>query len=80
MPENPSSSYNQDIQRINDIIQKLASQDCDIDKMLDYVNEASALIQRCNDKLTKTGLEVEEVLKKLNNTMNPKSSPDSEIS
>ena len=76
--DNPSTSYNKNIQRINDIIQKLSSPDCDIDKMLDYVNEAIALLKQCNAKLSKTGLEVEEALKSLNNSMNPETSSDSD--
>ena len=78
--ENPSTSYNQDIQRINDIIQKLSSPDCDIDKMLDYVKEASVLLQRCNEKLSKTGMEVQEALEALNKTMSQTPESDSEDS
>ena len=69
MPENNETntpSYADDIQRINLILEKLSQKDCDIDKMLDYVNEAAALLERCNQKLAKTGIQIDEALNKLN--------------
>lgn len=60
------SSYAEDIQRIEAILEKLNQNDCDIDKMLDYVNEATVLLERCNQKLAKTGVQIDEALKKLN--------------
>ena len=67
MPDDTiQSSYNQDIQRIQQIVERLSQKDCDIDKMLEYVNEAAVLIERCQQKLTKTGVQIEEALAKLN--------------
>ena len=67
MPDdNVQSSYNQDIQRIQHIVERLSQKDCDIDKMLEYVNEAVVLIERCQQKLTKTGIQIDEALAKLN--------------
>ncbi len=60
------SSYAEDIQQIEAILEKLNQNDCDIDKMLEYVNKASVLLERCNQKLAKTGIQIDEALKKLN--------------
>lgn len=60
------TTYAQDVQRIQDIINKLSEKDCDIDKMLDYVNEAAELIEKCNKKLSQTGIQIDSALNKLN--------------
>lgn len=59
------TSYAEDVERIQAIIAQLSQKDCDIDKMLEYVKEATQLITRCQTKLAKTGLQIEEVLKTL---------------
>lgn len=72
MTENatPSSTYKQDIERIQDIVQKLNDKDCDIDQMLIYVNEATELIAKCQEKLARTGVLVEDALNRLKSTGN----------
>lgn len=57
--------YAQDIQRIQDIVLTLSGSNIDIDDMLELVKEATMLIERCQKKLTHTGLEIDEALKKL---------------
>ena len=41
------------------------SNGCDVDDMLGLASEAAGLLARCREKLGKTGLEIEEVLKDL---------------
>ncbi len=60
------STYAQDIQRIQDIVEQLKTKDCDIDNMLSLVNEATALIAKCQNKLTETGLKINQALDMLN--------------
>ena len=60
------STYNADVQRIQDIIEEL-KKNCDVDNMLALVQEASALIKKCQDKLMRTGLEIDDALSKLDN-------------
>ena len=55
-------TYAQDIARIEQIIERLRSNDCDIDRMLDYVNEAAALLTKCQNKLEQTGASVNRAL------------------
>ena len=61
----PASTYAQDIQRIQTIVDLLGQKDCDIDDMLKYVNEATELIERCQDKLARTGIQINEALERL---------------
>lgn len=60
------STYAQDISRIQEIVELLKSKDCDIDNMLSLVNEATALISKCQNKLTETGLKINQALDMLN--------------
>ncbi|MBQ8038236.1 MAG: exodeoxyribonuclease VII small subunit, partial [Proteobacteria bacterium] len=60
------STYAQDIQRIQQIVDLLGQKDCDIDKMLELVNEATALIEKCQNKLVSTGIKINAALDKLN--------------
>lgn len=64
-PDNSNASYNADIQRVQDIINEI-DKGCDIDRMLELVNEAAALIRKCQEKLAKTGVEIEEALRFIN--------------
>jgi len=60
--------YAQAIERIQEIIALLNDNSCDIDRMLDYVTEASELIKSCREKLARTGLKIQETLADLSNT------------
>ena len=62
------NSYAADMRRIQDIVDMLSRNECDIDKLLEYVNEATALIEKCQMKLEKTGLQINEALARLNNS------------
>ena len=64
-----STTYADDIQHIQDIIQRLSEKNCDIDKMLAYVQEATSLIEKCNEKLNQTGLKIDEAVARLKTTM-----------
>ena len=68
MADVEQTKYAQDIQRIQDIVLALSGRDCDIDNMLELVKEATDLIAKCQDKLAKTGIEIDEALKKLEAT------------
>ena len=58
------TTYAEDIARVEDIVAKI-SNGCDVDDMLGLASEAAGLLARCREKLGKTGLEIEEVLKDL---------------
>ena len=60
--EAQNTSYADDIARIEAIIEKLRQNDCDIDKMLEYVTEASALLEKCQRKLDTTGAKIQKAL------------------
>ncbi len=62
------NSYAADMKRIQDIVDMLGRNECDIDKLLEYVNEATALIEKCQMKLEKTGLQINDALARLNNS------------
>jgi exodeoxyribonuclease VII small subunit len=71
--ENQNTTYADDIARIEEIIDKLRQNDCDIDKMLEYVTEASALLEKCQQKLDTTGAKIQKAL--MNLDTNAKSNP-----
>lgn len=66
----PQSSYAKDIERIQCIIELISQKDCPIDDMLSYVKEATNLIERCQQKLARTDLEINETLKRLEEMKN----------
>lgn len=59
------TSYAKDVQRIEDIISAIQQKDCDIDRLLDLVTEASELLKRCRAKLAETGLKIDQTLGEL---------------
>ncbi|MBO5754172.1 MAG: exodeoxyribonuclease VII small subunit [Proteobacteria bacterium] len=71
MENNEQIKYKNDIQRIQDIIAVLNGRDCDIDDMLGLVKEATMLIERCQNKLAHTGIEIDEALKRLETISRP---------
>lgn len=58
------TTYAQDIRRIEDIVGRIQN-GCDIDEMLALASEAADLLKRCREKLAKTGIAMESVLKEL---------------
>ncbi len=58
------TAYAQDIRRIEDIVGRIQN-GCDIDEMLALASEAAELLKRCREKLAKTGIAMESVLKEL---------------
>lgn len=58
-------SYNQAIQELESILNKMQSPDCDIDKLSEYTARALKLLKYCKEKLTKTDEEVKKTLEAL---------------
>jgi exodeoxyribonuclease VII small subunit len=63
MPE--PLKYNQAIERLDDIIAKIESDDIDVDELSLKVKEAIDLIKLCKSKITKAELEVKQVVEHL---------------
>ena len=59
------SRYADNVERINQIIELLRNKDCDIDDMLNLVNEAADLIDKCQQKLGQTGIKINQALQRL---------------
>lgn len=62
--------YNQAIEEIEDILSKLENNELDIDDLGINVKRVAQLINICMDKLKKTEVDVEKVLKELDNVDN----------
>lgn len=74
--ENQNTTYAADIERIEQIIEKLRQNDCDIDKMLEYVTEATSLLEKCQRKLDTTGAKIQKALMDLDTASKaPQESP-----
>ncbi len=58
-------SYNEAIGEIEEILQQIESEELDVDDLSDKVKRVSALIKICKDKLHKTEVEVENILKEM---------------
>lgn len=58
-------SYSEATKRLEEILQKMQSPDCDIDRLSDYTSEALALLKHCKERLTKTDEEVRRCLAEL---------------
>ena len=58
------TTYAQDIARVEDIVAKI-SNGCDVYDLVGLASGAAGMLARCREKLGKTGLEIEEVLKDL---------------
>ncbi|MGE4586458.1 MAG: exodeoxyribonuclease VII small subunit [Mangrovibacterium sp.] len=58
-------SYKEAVTEIEQILEKIEQEELDIDELSEKVKRVSLLIRFCRDKLHKTGAEVENVLKEL---------------
>jgi len=58
----PELKYNKAVQRLDEIISKIESEDIDVDELADKVKEAVNLIKVCKAKIEKAEMEVKEVV------------------
>lgn len=58
-------TYNEAMARLEEIVRKMESQDCDIDRLSEYTTQALALLKFCKNRLFKTSSEVEKCLEEL---------------
>ena len=59
-------TYKEAITEIEEILEKIESEELDVDELAEQVTRVSALITICKDKLHKTEEEVEKILKEMN--------------
>lgn len=55
-------SYKEAISEIEDILERIESDELDVDELSEKVKQVSSLIKICKDKLQKTEAEVEKIL------------------
>ena len=60
-------SYNQALTELESILQKMQSNDCDIDLLATYTRRASELLGECRSRLTATDQELQSILASLEN-------------
>lgn len=58
-------TYNQAVSRLEEIVRKMESPDCDIDHLSEYTTTALELLKFCKNRLFKTNSEVEKCLEEL---------------
>jgi len=56
-------SYSEAMAEIEDILEKIESEELDVDELAEKVARVSTLLKTCKDKLTKTNEQVEQILK-----------------
>ena len=59
-------TYKEAITEIEEILEKIESEELDVDELSEQVSRVTALIAVCKDKLHKTEAEVEKILKEMN--------------
>jgi exodeoxyribonuclease VII small subunit len=60
-------TYQEAVNEIDEILQKIENEELDVDELSDQVKRVSMLIKTCKDKLHKTEIEVENILKEMEN-------------
>lgn len=58
-------TYQEAINEIDEILAKIENEELDVDELSDKVKRVSGLIKLCKDKLHKTEVEVENILKEM---------------
>jgi exodeoxyribonuclease VII small subunit len=58
-------SYSEAMSEIEEILEKIESEELDVDELAEKVKRVSVLLKTCKDKLTKTNEQVEEILKEM---------------
>lgn len=61
----PEMTYNEAVARLEEIVKKMESPDCDIDRLSEYTTGALELLKFCKTRLFKTNTEVERCLEEL---------------
>ena len=59
------ASYSEAMAEIEDILEKIESEELDVDELAEKVKRVSTLLKFCKDKLTKTNEQVEQILKEI---------------
>ncbi|MBQ7554083.1 MAG: exodeoxyribonuclease VII small subunit [Bacteroidaceae bacterium] len=54
-------TYSQALQRLEKIVAQIDSGELEIDQLADKIKEANAIIEFCNDKLTKADEEIKKL-------------------
>ncbi|MFO7999695.1 MAG: exodeoxyribonuclease VII small subunit [Marinilabilia sp.] len=62
---NKKLTYNEAITEIEEILQRMESEELDVDELSAKVKRVSELVRFCRDKLKNTEEEVEKVLKEM---------------
>jgi exodeoxyribonuclease VII small subunit len=58
-------TYNEAVSEIEEILEKIESEELDVDELAEKVKRVSVLLKICKDKLLKTNEQVELVLKEM---------------
>ena len=58
----PEIKYSKAVKRLDEILQKIESEEIDVDELADRVKEAVGLIKSCKDRIEKAELEVTKVV------------------
>lgn len=65
MEEQKELTYSQAVGELEQIIAKMQSPDCDIDRLAEYTTRALALLKLCKEKLFRTDEELKRCLEEL---------------
>ncbi len=65
MSEQPENSYKDAITELESIVEKLQSNTCEVDQMVQLTRRASSLLKFCRDRLTTTEDELRTILAQL---------------
>lgn len=57
--------YSKSIKRLEEIIEKIESEEIDVDELSERVKEAVSLLKVCKDKIEKADMEVKRVVDEL---------------
>ncbi|MEI8012405.1 MAG: exodeoxyribonuclease VII small subunit [Candidatus Omnitrophota bacterium] len=60
----PDIKYSKAVAKLEEIIQKIESEEIDIDELSEKVKEAAGLVKLCRDKISKAEFEVREIVDK----------------
>jgi exodeoxyribonuclease VII small subunit len=62
--EKDTFKYEEAVRQLEDIVEKMESDELDVDSMSENLKKAQKLIKLCKDKLTKTDDEINKILEK----------------
>ena len=60
--EKDTFKYEEAVRQLEDIVEKMESDELDVDSMSENLKKAQKLIKLCKDKLTKTDDEINKIL------------------